>query len=180
MRRLGSAISAVLGVWTLVTALSLLTFPSVILANLSGNGYSLRHELFAGFVVVIPFLLAVAVGLTLILARDRISALLFEDSPFESGSDPVVTFGAAVLVLGLWFSVVAVTGLLRSAATGLTTVLFSSRGPSGVDAFIFRQQLTSFAIEVAAFIVEFGAGMFFVLRSKRVAAWVLRRQESDA
>lgn len=180
MRKLGSAISALLGVWTLVTALSLLTFPSLILANLSGQGFSLRHTLFSGLMLVLPFVLSVAFGLVLIVARDRISAALFDDSSLACGYDPAVTFGAAVLVLGLWFVVVAVTGLFRSVATGLTSVFFRSGGPTPADAIIIRQQLMSFAMEVVAFAVEFGAGVFFILRSKRVAAWVLHRQEPDA
>jgi hypothetical protein len=61
MRKLGSAISALLGVWTLVTAVGLLTYPSLILANLSGQGYSLRHALFSGLVLTLPFALTVVV-----------------------------------------------------------------------------------------------------------------------
>jgi hypothetical protein len=180
MRRAGSAVVALIGVWVLALSPTSLAWAALLLANaLNPDAIGSKSAAIIGVgVASVPFLLAVAVGWTLVSRRAWISARLFDDVPLPPAADGPHLLGAAVVLLGLFLCVTALGESVRVLTTSVAQII--QLGASGTGRFFATSQTYILVPQMIAFLAQFAAGLYFVLRSARVSSWASSLQPDDA
>lgn len=176
MKRIGVVGIALIGLWVLVTSPGLLVFVSFGLASLfqGGRQAGLAFALLFGS---LPFMLALVVGLVLIAKRTQLADRLFDDSPLELAVDSSTLIGAGVVLLGLAIAVGGGKGLLQDVSQGVNLALSASSFPGGPREFAFLQPLLNLIPGAIAQVAALVLGLVFVIRSRSVTDWIVRRQQ---
>ena len=181
MRRTGTALLALMGVWILATSPSLLQYGVLWLASWSipESGISKRHLILGTGAIALPFLLAIAIGLFLILMRDSLGRRLFPDSDPQLAPDAVTVLIVGIVLLGIFMSVSSLRGLVSTITSSISNLL-RERGTDVGAAVFARQQFWFLIPQVLADLVELAVGLFLVLRPRTVSRWAMAQQEPDA
>lgn len=108
MRRLAAVGIALLGLWTALQGITTV-FASLSLSSSSGDGIDTAYQV--GFYLV-PAVLLLASGLTLIAFRDRMAGRWFSDESLDLAIEPATLLRLGLILVGLVFSITAVESLL--------------------------------------------------------------------
>jgi hypothetical protein len=180
MRRVGVVGTALIGVWILASAPSLLVYPALMLGSFISGASVSRFSVAALVVDCVPFVLGVLAGVWLVVNRVRVANTLLDDSSLDQTGEPLAWLQPGIVLLGLYFAVVATTGASGSIVSAVSSAAQQRGVSAGIAQLIVRQQLAALVPALLVRLFQLGIGVVFIVKSAAVASWVTRGVHADA
>lgn len=165
MRKLGVLGITLIGLTALVTAVNYLFFPLSALVLDSG---SLPRAL-AFLLAALPVLAIGAMGLVMVLRRERLAEALLPDSDDILGLSPAPLLRVGILLMGLYFIIQAVPSLISTVVGPIVQTAQQNAqfgGGSGLNA---ASDMISSIPRALAELLSIAIGWFLIARSQLIA-----------
>jgi hypothetical protein len=172
MRKLGMLGIALIGLMALVNSSAYIFFP---LSSVFTDSGPLPRAA-AILLSLIPLIVLLAVGLFLVLRRERLAASLFPDSEVALGVPTEDLLRVGIVLIGLYFFVSAIPMLISVVVAPVVQFAqmraeFGSEGPS--------YGLIDELPRIVSYLAELGLGWFLIVRSRRLTLRLLHLQAPD-
>jgi hypothetical protein len=165
MRKLGTALLVIMGIYAIVMSLNSLDGDTLVSLGYAKNAYLLLN--------LAPTIGLVALGGGLIWQRERLAARWFADVPLNVSRQGEQLVRVALIFLGLLFTTIAVSELLIMPFLASYRWFFVDRtyiaAPDFWETFVFP---------FAAPAVQLGAGVLFIKQSSLISSRIWRAGES--